>query len=286
MHSPSFNLEHDADYVMGIAFNHDGSRMICAAGDHKVYVWDVDEQRVLRTLPGGMSSDHVAVANDVVVVFGRDYRLYDINSGTNTQRLTGDANRLVVWGDFTTSGDHLVVQILDERIRSFHVNSGGRWLAEQSMGGICGCALAPDGRSLAVLLPDHLKVLSVPDLELEWSRDVPDGFLGVTWTPAGIFVSTSSNLVHVDRRGAPQPVADLAGSLLGRPTAERIVVYNPQSASTFDEPPRELFAEVEQPTYFAEARGALSGDGRRYAYAWDGEACASGRATVKVWELG
>ena len=104
-------LAHSGNLQGGVAFSKDGTKLVSAASDGEIFVWDINAGAVIRVLPAGqsaMSTIHLS-ASDLLAVSGGNARIsiYDLASGQIVRDLAGNGEMKAL--GFSPDGQLLAV---------------------------------------------------------------------------------------------------------------------------------------------------------------------------------
>lgn len=158
-------LKGHTDAVTQVAFSPDGARLASGSNDGTVRTWEVATGKDLKALKG--HADGVTS-----IAWSPDGKVLATGAGDGVVRVVAPATlkvdkvlrgqTLAVSLSFSADGKQLASASLDESARVYDV---GTWKAKVklSVHGATAAALAPDGRSLAVVAgPDAIEVWGVP----------------------------------------------------------------------------------------------------------------------------
>jgi uncharacterized protein YjbI with pentapeptide repeats len=178
--------------VLGCAFSPDGTRIVSAAADQTLKIWEASSGRLLRSLDGhtaGVRGCAFSPDGTRIVSAAEDetLKVWEASSGRLLWNL--DGHKDVVRGcAFSPDGTRIVSASVDETLKVWEASSGRLlWSLDGHTVGIFGCAFSPDGTRIVSASDDRtLKVWEACSGRLLRSLDGHTaGVRGCAFSPDG-----------------------------------------------------------------------------------------------------
>ncbi|MCO8123758.1 serine/threonine protein kinase [Stieleria sp. TO1_6] len=192
---PSIVLAGNPGTVWAVDFDSTGQQVVTAIEDGSVRLWDVANQKVLRSFDahrGRVSMIQYHPTKPIVATSGDDgmVKIWDANSLELLQEW--NAGNAVGKLAFSPDGTRIVAGNSDGELHIWHIDSGQPLVTITQPGSIAGVDWSPDGRSIATVGSD--KIVRVWDAETLEQRQTMHGHRGpiynVAFAPQGSLLAT------------------------------------------------------------------------------------------------
>lgn len=161
-----------SDFIRGVSWSSDGSKVATASKDSSVRIWDSTEGSTIQVLKG-----HTEPINDVrfsydgsLIVTASDDNsviIWDVATGHLIKQLLGHTDD-VKTAEFTPDNQKILTSSYDGTVRTWLISSGNELLKKEFGGWISNAAWSNDGTKIVtgVWLSDKAFLLSADDGEI------------------------------------------------------------------------------------------------------------------------